>query len=603
MKKLNDIKLGILIGLVLSCIFIIYKPVSEYYASANNTKDQKSLSETAKDMDYGDVFSSDTYKDLYFLVYYKALENPKDEALKTIAAAYGFSVAEAKSILDGSIEPIMTKYHKPGDSQQVIYDMSIRFVADFNEMYEMLALEQELTIGGVASEIFSNGDVSDSGFDLVYDLTLIEEIIFGTTSDASLGGPLDFGSFNDKEEATDELIASGNKDAEPNIPDVYNELNKAGDIDDEESDDETETALEVFDPTELVKVQDEDICPKPETEIESALDDFKTTNPDNVGTVGPEPAPKEKPEISPEAEKIAEKNPDSLLDVLIPEPADDWSDKPKCNGFFYSLKGNTDEGRVTQEMTGEDESTLVGKPENSDTEPKSETPDDGKPDAPGSGIAAEFFICLEATTKWAKYGTVIPNKPCIKCETEKIIAYLNKTLENSFVPNKVTGNFLEPSKCKSAFSSAIDIKFNLIWTPIQTPRKDDSNKLKSLSGEWNKLVSRSNPLLLPEVPMTSLDDHINATAATTAQQNASEAASYAELMNEVNSIKETFSKQAAEGENLFSTISKGENFVTYSQDVMKEVDQMTNYFRNFNNIFTKLADETCPNILKKPKVK
>jgi len=596
MKKLNDIKIGILIGLVLSCLFIIFQPISEYYASANNTKDQKSLSETAKELDYGDVFSSDKYKDLYFLIYYKALENPKEEALKTIAAAYGFTLAEAQSILDGSIEPIMTKYHKPGDSQQVIYDMSVKFVADFNEMYEMLALEQELTIGGVASEIFSNGEVSDSGFDLVYDLTLIEEIIFGTTTDASLGGPLDFSSFNDKEASTDELLASGDTDAEPNIPDVYNELNKADNIEDAESD----TPLEIFDPNDLVEVQSEDICPKPETDIESALDDFKESGAPETGIV----QKNEKPKISPEAEKIAEKNPDSLMDVLIPEPADDWSDKQKCNGFYYSLKGNTDEGRVTQEMTGQDEETLVGKPESSDSnsQDKEKESDDGKPDMPGSGIAADFFICLEASTKWAKYGTVIPNKPCIKCETEKILAYLNKTLENSFVPNKVTGNFLEPSKCKSAFSSAIDIKFNVIWTPIQTPRKDDADKLKSLSGEWNKFISRSKPLELKDVPISFLDDHINATAAATAQENVSETASYAELMDEVNVIKETFSKQAAEGESSFSTISQGENFVTYSQDVIKEVDQMTNYFKNFDAI-TKLADETCPNILKKPKVK
>jgi len=584
MKKLTDLKIGILIGLIVSCGVLSYKPITEHYASAVVTASTDVVKNRAVDanfltnliekiggknkrLGYDDVFAKATYKNLYVLLYQNALVNPEDEALKTIASAYGFTVTEARSVLDGSIEPIITKYGQDTDkTQQEIYDKSNQFLQDFSEMYDTFALEQELTIGGVASEIFSNGVVTDSGFDLVNDLNIIEEVIFGTTTEGSLGGPLDFGSMDD-EEATDEYISTGDSNTDPSIPFIYNELDTT-EVDDEIS-------LESFDPTSLVQIQDYDVCPKPETEITGALEDFKASNPDNIGTGVPE-----EPVIEVPIEKEVV-NPDSLVDVLTPEIPADWSDNPKCNGFYYSSEASTEEKKEEGEV---DPSTV----ENED-------------EMPTAQIAADFFVCLEATTKWAKYGTVVSDKPCIKCETEKILAYLNKTLENSFIPNKVTGNFLEASKCKSTFTSLFDIKFNLIWNPVQTPRKDESNKLKSLRKEWDKFISKSKPLALDMIPMTWVGDSLNDTALSTAKENLSGTASYTELLEEVNKVKTTFAKKATEGSILDPIISSGENFVTYSRDVMYEVDQMTNYFLNFKQIFTTLADDTCPNILRKPK--
>ena len=223
MKKISDIKIGILIGLVLSSGILLINNINTHFAIAGVTDKVHNATTTATDwvssglgwvggknkrITFSDVFGKSFAKNIYALVYSKALVEPEMEALKTLATSYGFTIEEAKSVYEGSIEPIVRKYGDSLKTHQDVFNMASNFRETFVELYEMLQLEQELTLGAVASEIFSNGDVIDSGFDLVKDLDIIEEIIFGTTTKGTLGGPIDFGRLSNKENTTDELLSS-----------------------------------------------------------------------------------------------------------------------------------------------------------------------------------------------------------------------------------------------------------------------------------------------------------------------------------------------------------------------------------------------------------
>lgn len=587
-RKHTDIIIGILLGIITFAALVFTRPLMQYialaqeevpteYAAGDDSAISKTLAEKIAGssnmrLDYNDVFGSATYKNLYLMIYQITLVKPEDDAFKQIAANYGMTQSEAAAVYNGSILPIANR-SPPERTQQDIYNRANQLRTDFNDLYDVFSLQQELNLASAASEVFSNGEVADSGFDLVHDLDIIEEILFGQKSKSTLGGPIDFGGNSEEDLANKMNPPQKEEPKSPDIPEVYNSLNKTQP--DQESvpsggnESKPSEQLKKFDPTKLVEVVQNDVCPKPETPLEKSLGEFKKAEEQKSGQGGGQPAgtgsvpttPTSPSKPPSDGSQMPKPESASLLDKVKPEPPDDWSNKINCDGYGYGVEA------------GEE-----------------------------SKISVDFYICLELKTKWATYSTVIPDAPCVSCELQKVLAYMNKTVEHSFIPHKVTGNYLEPSLCKSALANLVDIKFNMIWTPIMTPPKGDAILGKNIFVEWKKFLDRSHPLGLEGIGRSLLPDHIDQVAADTAMQNTGPDADYTTIMQQVNQVRDTFTKQQAENINKFDAISAGENFVTYSQDVMKEVDQMTKFFRGFKATFETMANETCPAILNKQKI-
>lgn len=460
--------------------------------------------------------------------------------------------------------------------------MAEKLQKDFTETYELFSLEQEMALSSGSSEVFANGDVLDSGFDLVNDLTVIENLLFAETTAPTVGGPLnmDFGQKKESEDTVPYYLEE--EESYPAMTEAYYALETVpaavteGTSEEEVAEEEESPEQIKFDPKSLVEISEEDVCPKEETPLDVALSDYKEKVEEYVaqeeikkeeakktGEIGEEEEPKS------EVEKAAEEAKKPLAEKLKIEEPEPWYKKLNCDGKLWSA--------------------LYGSAEATDEEGKNVS-------------SVQWYICLENKIKWETYSSYVPVDNCINCELEKILAAMQKTLSHSLTPNKVTGNYMESSKCKQSMGefSPLDIHLFLIWAPLQTPPQDDAIYGKSIIKEWNKFVQRTNPVATGDA--LKLPESLAKVAIEQASENAPADQTMDQLIKEIESIEETMARQQANSVTQYEVGSAGEDTVAYSQAIMLEVGQMTNYFKNFTDMFKKISTETCPVILNKKDV-
>lgn len=535
-------------------------------------------------LNYDDVFGAATYKDLYLMIYQFLLVDTEDAALKDVAQKYGLTVSEAAAAKNGSLQPFLRAGRfKQTMTQDDLLKMAEKLQKDFTETYEIYSLEQDMTLSSGFSEVFANGDVMDSGFDLVNDLTVIENLLFTETTEPTVGSPLkmNFGQKKKSEDTTSYYLEE--EESYPALTEAYYALELAP-AEPVETEGEGEIEVETtgapeqvsFDPKSLVEVTNEDICPKEDTPLETALSDYKEKVKEQVKKTEEEKEEikktegvKEEDEQKSEAEKEAEeanKPLDEKLKTTEPEP---WYKKLNCDGKLWSALYGSKE---TNTESGENLASV------------------------------QWYVCLENKVKWETYSSYVPADTCISCELEKILAAMQKTLSHSLTPNKVTGNFMESSKCKQSMGevSPIDIHLYLIWAPLQTPPQDDAIYGKSIIKEWNKFVQRTNPVTTGD--KLKLPESLTKVATEQAYANTSSDQTMGELIKSIEKIEGDMARQQANSVTQYEVGASGEDTVAYTQAIMLEVGQMTNYFKNFTDMFKKISTETCPEIFKKKDV-
>lgn len=533
---------------------------------------------------YDDVLGSATYENIYLMIYQFLLVDTEDAALRDVAQKYGLTIGEAASVKNGSLQPFLKAGRfKQNMTQEDLLKMAEKLQKDFTETYELFSLEQEMLLSSGNSEVFSNGDVLDSGFDLVNDLTTIENLLFAETTEPTVGGPLnmDFGQKKESEDAVPYYLEE--EESFPALTDAYYALELAPAAEEKAAEEglgeEGEPAPQggvKFDPKSLVEVTEEDICPKEDTPLETALSDYKEKveeyiaqeeiKKDEVKKTG---EIKEEEEPKSEAEKAAEEAKKPLAEKLKTEEPEPWYKKLNCDGKLWSA------------LYGSAEATTEG----------------------GENLTSvQWYVCLENKIKWETYSSYVPVDNCINCELEKILAAMQKTLSHSLMPNKVTGNYMESSKCKQSMGevSPIDIHLFLIWAPLQTPPQDDAIYGKSIIKEWNKFVQRTNPVATGDA--LKLPESLTKVATEQAYDNTPPDQTMEQLVKEIENIEQTMARQQANAITQYEVGSSGEDTVAYSQAIMREIGQMTNYFKNFTDMFKKISTETCPVILNKKDV-
>jgi len=75
-----------------------------------------------------------------------------------------------------------------------------------------------------------------------------------------------------------------------------------------------------------------------------------------------------------------------------------------------------------------------------------------------------------------------------------------------------------------------------------------------------------------------------------------------QLIADIENIEQSIARQQANSVEQYEAGAAGEDTVAYSQAIMREVGQMTNYFKNFTDSFKKISTEICPEILGKKDV-
>ncbi len=124
-------------------------------------------------------------EDLYFKVLKKTVVNPQAEAVKNTAGKYGMTENDLEFIRQGSFQSILAK--KPSLSQEDAIRKMAEIQSKFAQEASTLKMKASIEAATTPSEIFANGDISDSGFDLINDLELIEKLLFLKTDPIDIG--------------------------------------------------------------------------------------------------------------------------------------------------------------------------------------------------------------------------------------------------------------------------------------------------------------------------------------------------------------------------------------------------------------------------------
>ncbi len=202
-------------------------------------------------------------QNLYLDIYQKVGVDPAKKAAKEAGKKLKLSSDDVdKVITQGDLSPILSKNKDEG-----IQDLTTKYQVMYQEYYTKLDTENlrsDLVNKVSPTEIFKDGDTSNSDFDILYDLTVIEVILFNEGSISSFGGKFQTPDFD------------------------FTDPEEAAVIDDLFGRDQTTTPSSSTTPTQTTEIQDEFSalsCLADENNLENALNAFEENqqNQQNAG--------------------------------------------------------------------------------------------------------------------------------------------------------------------------------------------------------------------------------------------------------------------------------------------------------------------------------
>jgi hypothetical protein len=196
-----------------------------------------------------------TAQNMYIEIYDTVVFKPKSNAIKKTAQKFSMTEEQMENMInDGDLSPLLERQQgltleKINSQYFEIYDTYQRELDTENMKTD---LEQETK----PDEIYADGDTSNSDFDLIQDLTVIEDILFKRTSNTALGGSLP--------ELDIEFVSEDEREAREELFEEDEEQQGPGEIMQEDEMDATER--DGIDPLS---------CLEDETGLENAVDSFE----------------------------------------------------------------------------------------------------------------------------------------------------------------------------------------------------------------------------------------------------------------------------------------------------------------------------------------
>jgi len=519
--------------------------------------------------DWEDVFNplgaSERGKDIYNLVYKKQTREANNDALNAVANNFGLTVEEAQAVIGGSVNPIFNnpKFSGTSLSLEEAYAMMADFQSDFETLQEVLQIQQEIDLAVKPSELFSNGDISDSGFDLVHDLSIIEDILFLEKEPISVGGVYEEGLDSPFSPVEPEKLQGSS---------LLNETDVA-------------TLGLGFDEDVIAgEIMEDDSCSEHDS-LSRALKDMgkdkkeKASGEEKKKDGGGEGG-KDKDEEEKETEEVEASS-------VSAATRDNWK-KVWCPGFGTGGAGSAEAAPSSFGSLGGESNPYL-------------SPNGAGVDIDSSALSAHVGVCFDIKYIMQHVSSYIPGSSCILCEVEKINEYLDKTLSHSLIPNKVTGNFFESAKCKKT-GTLLNMQFILVWNPIPTPINDTLIFGKNIFEEWNKFTERYKPILASELKFkipgaeTQSDDFITQFQSKFVQEGASQS----DLLNEITDIKNKNTTKAKLSVKNVEFTSDASNMTRFSNVLSNELKQMNNLFAAFKGIFANIDSDALQKIKAKP---
>lgn len=528
------------------------------------------------DLDWGDSFGYNEKdegkvgKDMYMVIYQKINVAPAKKSIKNISGKYGLNEGDMWLVLTGDYTPIADR--KPGLSQEELLLKVSEMRNEYNQMKDLYQTEADIKAAVEPSEMFANGDLSDSGFDLINDLDLIDEILFLKTSPIDIGksytkaGGEGASAYGQQPVTTGEITGPAGIKTPPEgtvsggggTDSVSESGSGAPTVDAQTSGGQKTMSgeTEIFNPN---------VC-FVDNKYNDALDKFadnSLTNA-NLKDLGGEMP-----------ETVAYSAPGTGLGT-------DGTDK-------YDPTG----GAVTETLPSITTPTLP---------PVQSAPADNWLK---DRYCLEFF-CLDLNFVMAPAKSSFANSDnCIACHVEKINDVLKEVINHSLVPTKAPGNLGESAECKRAMGTAFEsLSMNVyaIGMPVKTPINDDLMFGTSIDDEWENYC---NKVAFFPFDMCGEDEKkdedapyeepvsLTERAANQAIVQMPEGATQAELSKRINEQVAGYeAQQAKELEALKKEQVSDENALLY-QPLKYELDRMNYLFKNIQNILHSLHEEVA----------
>lgn len=410
-------------------------------------------------LDWGASFGTKDAKkvgqNLYIAIYKKAQAKPLDDATQATAAAYGLPPERMKLILAGDITPILEK--SPLMSIEKATDIYNQMITTFNDKKDSAMLDATIKSTVEPNEMFADGDLGNSGFDLINDLNNIEIILFKQNDEVTFGKPYS-GSGGDNAAAGGGGGgggAAGQPPAAINIPiDVNGGSGKAGG-----------------------GGQQGGVAAKTNMQNPFQLADVNKTPILGAG-------------INPN-QCFSAQNVDKAINDFVAAGVKD--SRLKSSFDPAQLPTNNQVAAVPGGAGGGGGAVVEPVPAVVIPGGGIEIPFAAPADYSAPSLCGEV-ICLTVDFIMKKAAVAFGKKDnCIACHVEYINDSLQKTISHSLIPGKATGNMGESGLCKKAMGTSIgsismNISVNLV--PIITPPKNDLMTVGNIADEWDKYASK-----------------------------------------------------------------------------------------------------------------
>lgn len=493
---------------------------------------------------FGEDDPAEVGQDLYMMIYSKTEIQPQRQASKETAGKYGLEETEMYKIVSGNYDVIAQK--KPGLTQEELQLKLSEIQQEYAFRREMLQLKANVQAQVETSEIFANGDVGDSGFDLINDLEIIEEILFLHTN------PIDIG--RSYTSAFDDGLAqvgqAGGTQANLTGPDGTQGPGQVG---------QTGQAL------------------NEETGEEDAVlqEDFGV-NPNFC-----------------------------FADNLFDEALNEFEEKSETDPNFK----DGSEGSDTGENTGQTQQALSGDdflPPIPDTDFSNLQPaaaDNWLQDAPCNDVFClqVNFVEKPATSAYANSDN------CIACHVEKINDVLKTVITHSLVPSKAPGNLGESAQCKKAVATgfgSVSMNFYAIAMPVQTPPNDDIIFGTSVEEEWAEFCRQTAFFPVEECNLIESDEDqteeerqyipppiLTDRAAKEAITETSEESTQSQVTQRIGEIITGYNISSQESLDELKAERGIDTSSVFFHPLLTEMDQMNYYFLKIQEVLHSLHEE------------
>lgn len=148
-------------------------------------------------------------QDMYLKIYKDINDKPKEQATKQVSNTYSMTEDQVNKLMQEGDLSTIVKDDENADLNAVLLQYQ-NIANEYQSTLETENIRSELTMETKPSEVFMDGDTSNSEFDILYDLTVIEVILFNEASTSEFGGQFNTPDMNfadeDKQQFIEELF-------------------------------------------------------------------------------------------------------------------------------------------------------------------------------------------------------------------------------------------------------------------------------------------------------------------------------------------------------------------------------------------------------------